>query len=153
MQNQLSLETQILIKKIASALAVVVLLSVLTWLALTNARVNSRDIQRLSAIRMLQADLKLYFFKNNVFPVSILDKNSLENPEKECFRNLCLNGLPADPLTGVSYKYTPCKDASSLECEDGISDPMGFKIEYSLEGNNQPLSSGSQRATVDKIIR
>jgi len=151
MENQLSPEVQLLIKKIAASATIVILLSVLTWLALTNAKEKSRDIQRLSDVRILQAELKIYFFNNNVYPVKILDKDTLEYPEKECLKNLCLNRLPADPLTGVFYKYTPCKDSLSLECEDDAGDPKGFKIEYVLESDSRAISAGQKRATANNI--
>lgn len=151
MENQLSPEMQLLIKKIAISSIIAILLIVLTWLALSNAKVKSRDIERLSDIRILQAELKTYFFNNNVYPQNILNKKSLGYPEKECSGNLCLDFLPVDPLTGAPYKYSPCADSYSFECGGEIENPKGFKIEYALEGNSRAILAGAKRATANNI--
>ena len=151
MENQLSPETKLLIKKIIISSIIAILLIVFTWLALSNAQKKSRDIQRLSAIRSLQADLKIYYYYHNVFPHKILNINKVEDKEKDCEGNLCLDFIPVDPLSGQEYQYFACFDSLASKCNDEIKYPGGYKIKYFLESNSKSLPKGVYWATAGKI--
>ena len=123
-----------------------VLLLVVTFLGLSIAKKQSRDIIRLSAMKSLQSDLFLFYKKRNKFPERILVKREIKK-EEECFNGLCLDDYPTDPLDGKRYLYIPCYDEMSENCEVGAVDANGYIIKYHLESNASGLKSGIYEAT------
>lgn len=127
-----------------------VLLLTATFLGLSVAKKQSRDIIRLSAMRSLQSDLFLFYKNRNKFPEKILTKREAKK-EEECFNGLCLDNYPLDPLSNERYLYVPCYDEMSENCEAGAVDAKSYVIKYRMESNTSGLKPGFYEATSYKI--
>ncbi|MEA1963440.1 MAG: hypothetical protein U9M94_04375 [Patescibacteria group bacterium] len=127
-----------------------VLLLVVTFLGLSVAKKQSRDIIRLSAIRTLQSDLFLFYKDRNKFPERILVKKEIKKTE-ECFNGLCLDSYPVDPLSNERYLYVPCYDEMGENCEAGAVDAKSYIIKYRMESNTSGLKPGVYNAAPRKI--
>ncbi len=151
METELLPETKLLIKKIAISVLLALLLVILTWLTLSYVQKKSRDIQRLSALKELRADLKMYYFRHNVFPHKILNINKVKDERTECDGNLCLKFVPKDPLTNREFKYIACADKNSEDCGDNVKYPLSYKVEYYLESNNRQVPRGKHIMNAQQI--
>ncbi len=127
-------------------IAIIGLLSTLAVIALSSAREEARDQNRLSDLKQVQTALEIYFTENNQYPVAkegvVLGGSQAQciDSEEGFVRSGCensLNKLPSDP---GEYNYI-------YRSENGET----YTIQARLEGQTGGFSSGRVLVTPSGI--
>ncbi|OGF26735.1 hypothetical protein A2303_06380 [Candidatus Falkowbacteria bacterium RIFOXYB2_FULL_47_14] len=135
-------------KKIIQAAAgvlIFLLVAVFTGFIVNYAQKSARDTQRLSDIAGLRFDLELFYHKYDKFPLAVL--TAKKEDKEACSDNLCLDYVPADPLSGAAYAYTPCADPENVNCGENIGRPLSYMLIYTLETDSIGLFPGNHFAS------
>ena len=131
--------------QIGVGIGLFLLLAALAGFILNYAQKSSRDTERLADINGIRLELAMFYHKYNKFPGRILSEKSALKPEV-CLDDLCLKSLPADPLSGVAYNYTPCADNEHMNCGTDIAYPKSYFLIYGLESGASGLPAGNHYA-------
>jgi type II secretory pathway pseudopilin PulG len=130
-------------------IAVIVLLTTLSMVALNNARAKSRDTERLTDIEQIKIALDKYAQNrtDGLYPAAPPTGTPITGL---CFSNLGISStcgsvvyigeLPGDPIADQDYVYTPTEDYSDYT--------LAFSLETGIEGYEE----GNYQATPDGIV-
>lgn len=116
---------------LAIVIFITIVLSVLSTIALNEARKKARDARRIADIKQLQTALEMYYNDNNLYPISdSIDELSkvISNGAKVVY----MSNLPKDPFNRDGFVYTYSSD-------EGID----YKITYSLEDGGKRVANQS----------
>lgn len=120
------------IVQIITGIGLFLFFAALAWFILSYAQKSSRDALRLADIKALRLELEMFYHKYNKFPGRIILKKSAADIDA-CLNDLCLEQVPADPLSGAAYNYTPCADNEHMDCNVDIPYPKSYFLIYKLE--------------------
>jgi len=107
---------------------------IFTLFLLNYAKKQNYDIEVLSGVNYLKADLAYFYLKYNMYPLEIKNKKDiLEKDFKDtCSRNLCLDDYIFKYINSLSIKYMPCKkEGENCSIEQG-ENPKSYRFVYNL---------------------
>jgi prepilin-type N-terminal cleavage/methylation domain-containing protein len=149
-----------LIELMISIVIVAVLFGVVIS-SISGIRRNSRDAQRQADLRTIQSALQNFYADQNFFPnntgsgastdISTLPGITNCTGTTSCtISTTYLSSIPADPLSGASYKYQPLLDPlSSTYCSSssGAGQCHYYILCAALEGSPPPNSGSSAKCS------
>lgn len=123
-------------------IAIIGLLSILSVVALGNARKKANDAKRLSDIRQIQTALELHYTDNNKYP-SPLDKATVGTGDFACLNS---QGFGA---SGCASAYMPSvpKDPGSGMYRYSSVDGSTYTLTAALEAGGGGFKAGEVKAT------
>ncbi len=125
-------------------IAIIGLLSTLAVIALTNARLKSRDARRITDIKQIQNALELYFSDCNGYPTAVTAGNSLAGNDGSCTpanTNIYMKIVPSNPTPKTDGS---CPNSDYSYTRDGGST---YHITYCIGGMTGGVPGGTHRAT------
>jgi hypothetical protein len=108
-------------------------LLIFTLFLLNYAKNKNHDIEVLSGVESLRADLILFYSNYNIYPLEIKNRSDIleKDIKKECCRNLCLDSVSFNRINALNIKYLPCLEKGG-ECSLNIENPKAYRFVYSL---------------------
>jgi prepilin-type N-terminal cleavage/methylation domain-containing protein len=132
-------------------IAIIGLLASVVVTSLSNARVKSRDTQRVESVRQIITALELYFNHNNTYPTATVtrlwDGVSQNIPDPAGGVNTTWGAvMPSYPSAALPIDNpTICTPANSGFAYSGT--PTTYSISFCLGGASGSLSAGAHTAT------
>lgn len=134
------------------AIAIIVILASISFIALNDQRSKARDAKRISDVRRIRTALELYFSDTDEYPVMaepiILGKDKaikLCSPTEGGFvgadvactqETTYMSLIPTDPLGGQSYKYQGDANAFNLTFTTEKESDLGPAGVYVADSGN-----------------
>jgi len=108
---------------------------IFTLFLLNFAKKKNHDIEVLSGVNYLKADLAYFYVKYNMYPFEIKDKSLvLEKDLKDiCSRNLCLDKNTFNRIKALNIKYLACAREGENCGAENLENPKAYRFVYSLE--------------------
>ena len=142
--------------EILLVVAIILIIIIVDFVAISYLQKKERDIQVLSEIDQIRSSLELFLFVNNYYPMAaepVALNDSYAETEK-----LCLSGFEKfnvdcekNILRPIPNKYL---NEGNIYLYKSIEDNQNYQIEFTLETNfkNQGLNKGKNCATNLQII-
>lgn len=107
---------------------------IFTLFLLNYAKNKNYDIEVLSGVESIRADLISFYSNYNIYPLEIKNRNDILDKDfkEECCRNLCLDSAMFNRMNALNIKYLPCAEEGG-ECSLEIENPQAYRFIYSLK--------------------
>ena len=128
---EISKTEKIVIAIVAVILGVIFLIGFLSYMALENARIKSRDAKRISDIKQMQTAFELYYSDENHYPSEAEFQGEVPSKINDYIHQLPSNPLPNDGLCFENFEY------EYKVKENGKSYELIFCIGHDVAGLNE----------------